>query len=215
MTNQQKRHHTRISALAASAVLAIVTLAAMQTAAGASSGLVIHEPQYKFSFSLPTGWKQVPLDGSDVTALLKTATHDDPSLANALDSQITSEASKGMKVFAIGPVSGSVASNVNVIVTAPGGYIPTGSQFAHEAVAEAKIEMSQIGASHFKAFVVKNRLGDVAEDTYTLTLQGSHEAGEQLFAHHGADVEVVTVTTASPAQTKAIGNQVANSWRWK
>jgi hypothetical protein len=200
---------------AASAALVVVTLAALSPVAGASSGTVVREPQYGFSFSLPTSWKLVPLDGSDITALLNAATHDDPSLASALDSQITAEATKGMKVFAIGPVSGSVAPNVNVIVTAPGQSIPTGNEFAREAVAEAKIEMSQIGAGHSKAFVVKNRLGDIAEATYTLNLKGTTEAGVQLFAHHGPDLDVVTVTTSSPANSKAIANDVVNSWHWK
>ena len=212
--NQRNWRRVRIGVSATSAALVVVTLAALSTVAGASSGIVIREPQYGFSFSLPAGWEQVPLDGSDVTALLNAATHDDPALANALDSQITSEASKGMKVFVIGPVSGSVASNVNVIVNAPGGFIPSGNEFASEAVAEAKIEMAQIGATHIKAIAVKNHLGDVAESTYRISLQGTNEVGEQFFAHHGANLLVVTVTTSSPASAKTIANDVANSWRW-
>jgi hypothetical protein len=212
--NQPNSRRGRIGAAATSAALVVVTLAALSTVAGASSGVVIREPQYGFSFSLPAGWEQVPLDGSDVTALLNAATHDDPSLASALDSQITSEASKGMKVFVIGPVSGSVASNVNVIVNAPGGFIPSGTEFAREAVAEAKIEMAQIGATHIKAIAVKNHLGNVAESTYRISLQGTNEVGEQFFAHHGPNLLVVTVTTSSPATAKAIANDVASTWRW-
>jgi hypothetical protein len=212
--NQRNWRRGRIGATATTTALVVFTLAALGTVAGASSGVVIREPQYGFSFSLPAGWEQVPLDGTDVTALLNAATHDDPSLASALDSQITSEASKGMKVFVIGPVSGLVASNVNVIVTAPGGFIPSGSEFAREAVAEAKIEMAQIGATHVKAFAVKNHLGDVAESTYAISLKGTNEVGEQFFAHHGTDLLVVTVTTSSSATAKAIANDVVNSWRW-
>jgi hypothetical protein len=215
-TNQvEDKGWGRLGMAAASVALVVVTLAALSPVAAASSGTAVREPQYGFSFSLPSAWKLVPLDGSDITALLNAATHNDPSLASALDSQITSEASKGMKVFAIGPVSGSVAPNVNVIVSAPGGDIPTGNEFAREAVAEAKIEMSQLGAGHPKAFVVKNRLGDVAEATYTLSLRGTHEAGEQLFAHHGANLDIVTVTTSTSASTKAIANHVVNSWHWE
>ena len=44
-----------------------------ETSAGASSGPVIKQPQYGFSFTLPADWKQVPLDGSDVTALLNAS----------------------------------------------------------------------------------------------------------------------------------------------
>lgn len=200
--------------LAAAGALTVVTLAATEAVAAASPGVVVREPQYGFTFSLPGGWKQVPLNGSDISALIKSATHNDPSLASALDSQITSEASKGMKVFAIGPVSGSVASNVNVIVTTPGGFIPSGAEFAREAVAEAKIEMSQIGATHVKGSAVKNELGNVAAVTYALTLQGTNEIGEQFFAHHGQSLYIVTVTTSSSSTTKAIANHVVSSWRW-
>jgi uncharacterized membrane protein YgcG len=74
--------------------------------------------------------------------------------------------------------------------------------------------MAQIGATHVKAFAVKNHLGDVAESTYAISLNGTKEVGEQFFAHQGTDLLVVTVTTSSSATAKAIANDVAKSWRW-
>ena len=49
--------------------LVVAMLILWETGAGASSGAMVKEPQYGFSFHLPANWKQVPLDGSDVTAL--------------------------------------------------------------------------------------------------------------------------------------------------
>jgi hypothetical protein len=199
--------------LAGASALVAALLVLGETSAGASSGPVVKQPQYGFSFTLPANWKQVPLDGTDVTALLNTATHDDPALANALDSQVTSAASKGMKVFAIGPLAGSTVPNVNVIVTSSAGA-PTGRAFAQTAIAEAKIEFTQVGASHLTTSIIKNRLGTSAEVAYELTVESTVEFGEQLYVRHGANVEIVTVTTSSPASTRSNARRIVGSWRW-
>ena len=202
----------RITLMGTSVLLAAV-LVLGETGASASSGTVLKEPQYGFSFQLPANWKQVPLDGSDVTALLNSASHDDPTLANALSSEVTSGAAKGMKVFAIGPLAGSTVPNVNVIVTSSAGA-PTGRAFAQAAVAEAKIEFTQIGASHLKTSTVNNHLGSAAEATYQLNLKSSTEFGEQFYLRHGANVEIVTITTSSHAATGSNAQFIMNSWRW-
>ena len=184
------------------------------TSAGASSGVVIKEPQYGFSFTLPSNWQQLPLNGSDVTALLNAATHDDPTLANALDSEVISAASKGIKVLAIGPVVGSTVPNANVIVLSSAGA-PTGSAFAQEAVAEAKIELAQVGASQIKTSIVKNRLGTSAQATYELNLKTTApEFGEQFYVQHKSYVEIVTVSTSNLTSTQSNGQLIIDSWRW-
>lgn len=196
----------------ASALVAFL-LVLGEMSAGASSGAMIREPQYGFSFNLPANWKQVPLDGSDVTALLNTATHDDPTLANALDSEVTSATSKGIKVFAIGPVVGSTVPNVNVVVTSATGA-PTGRAFAQAAIAEAKIEFTQLGATHLKTSVVKNRLGTSAQAAYELNIKSAVEFGEQFYVQHGANVEVITVTTSNPKSSRSNAQLIVDSWRW-
>jgi len=149
-----------------------------------------------------------------VTALLNSAAHDDPTLANALDSQVTSAASKGMKVFAIGPFAGTTIPNVNVIVSSDAGA-PTGRGFAQAAIAEAKIALTQVGASHIKASIVKNPLGTSAQVTYELDLKTAGvEFGEQFYVQHTANVVVVTVTTSRSTSTKSNAHLVANTWRW-
>jgi hypothetical protein len=206
------RHKMRNTLIGASA-LVMAVLVVGETGASASSGTVVKESQYGFSFNLPANWKQVPLDGSDVTALLNSASHDDPTLANALGSEVTSGAAKGMKVFAIGPLTGSTVPNVNVIVTSSAGA-PTGRAFAQAAIAEAKIEFTQIGASHLKTSIINNHLGSSAEATYELNLKSSTQFGEQFYLRHGANVEIVTITTSSHAATGSNAKIILNSWQW-
>jgi hypothetical protein len=207
------RRNRGVLQLGSSAALMAMLILMGGVSAGAS-GVVIKEPQYGFSFSLPAGWKQVPLNGGDVTALLKAATHDDPSLSNALSSEVASAASKGIKIFAVGPVSGSVASNVNVIVSSAAGA-PTGRAFAQAAEAQAKIELTQVGATNLKTSIVNNALGTAGQVTYQLHLKNAGpEFGEQVYVQHKSSVEIVTVTTASKASSQATAQVIGNSWRW-
>lgn len=181
---------------------------------GASAGIVIKEPQYGFSFVLPSKWKRVPLNGSSVSALLNAATHGDPTLANGLNKEIKSAASEDMKVFVIGPISGTTVPNVNVIVTSSAGS-PSGSEFAPAAAAEAKIELTEIGASQIKTSVASDRLGRAAVATYRLDLKGSpRQFGEQLYVRHDANIDIVTVTTSNLAHTQSVARLLTNSWRW-
>ncbi len=183
------------------------------TSAGASSGALIKDPRYGFSFRLPSGWKSVPLNGGDVKSLLKAATHDDPALANALDSQVASETSKGMKAFGIGPISNGTASDVNVIVLSAAG-VASGREFASEGVTQAKIEYAQVGAVHSKVSVVNNQLGEAAMGTYQLKTKSGIAYGTQYFVRHTSHVYVITVTAPSAASTQSSAAIIVNSWKW-
>ena len=208
-----RREHRAVQ-VGLSAALVVMLLLTGATSAGASSQVVITEPGLGFSFTLPHDWKQVPLNGSDVSALLNAATHDDPSLANKLNSEVASAASKGTKVFAIGPIVGSVAWNVNVIVSSSSGA-PTGRAFAQAAAADAKIQLTQTGGSHIRTSIVKNRLGTSARVTYEFNLKNvTREFGEQLYVRHKTSLEIVTVTTSSPTSSQSITRLIGNSWQW-
>ncbi|MGD0747730.1 MAG: hypothetical protein ABSB68_07960 [Acidimicrobiales bacterium] len=212
-TSAGRRSRRRLQVGAAAALVGIL-LALGGGWAGASSGVVVKEPQYGFSLTLPADWKPVPLDGSDVTALLNAATHDDPALTNALKGQISAAASKGMKVFAVGPIVGSSVPNLNVIVSSSAGA-PTGRAFAPAALVQAKIEFAELAASHVKASVVDNRMGHVAQVTYELSAKNlGTEFGEQYYLQHKAYLEIVTITTSNPAGTRADAQLIVNSWRW-
>ena len=66
-----------------------------------------------------------------------------------------------------------------------------------------------------KAAVVDNRMGDVAEVTYELSGKNlGTEYGDQYYAQHKADLEIVTITTSSAASTRADARSIVNSWRW-
>jgi hypothetical protein len=191
------------------------TLAGGAASASAGSQVQIREPQYGFTFALPANWRQVPLDGSDITNLLNTATHDDPSLANGLSAEVTAGASKGMKVFAIGPVMGSSVPNVNVIVASSAGE-PTGRQFAESSVTDAKIEFAEIGAQQIKASVVHTRLGVAAEVTYVLNIKNAaQQSGTQLYLQHNSHIDIVTATSPNAANSQSNMQLVIKSWRWK
>ncbi len=208
------RRYGRPRQVGASVALVAILLALGDTSAGASSGVVIKEPQYGFSFNLPVNWKQVPLNGSDVTALLNASTHDDPALTSALNGQISGAASKGMKVFAIGPVKGSSVPNVNVIVSSSAGN-PTGRAFAQAVVAEAKIEFTEIGASHLKTSIVSNRLGYAGHATYELKSKSiGTEFGNQYYLQHNSYLEIVTVSTSNLASSQRDAQLIVSSWRW-
>ena len=201
---------------AASVTLASSVLVLGGMGAGASTGAtgaVVREPQYGFSFALPANWKQVPLDGSDVTALLDAAAHNDPTLVNALSSEVRSAATGRIKVFAVGPLTGSSVPNGNVVVT-PSDGAPTGNSFAAAAAAEAKIGLTQIGASHIQAVIVTNPLGKVAEVTYELRLSTGPVFGDQFYALHNSNVEVVTVSSSNLASSRSSARLMVGSWRW-
>jgi len=198
-----------------SALLMAGSLALEASSAWAASGTAVNEPAYGFSFTLPANWKPVPLDGSDVTALLNAATHDDPTLANALSGEVSAAASKGMKVFAVGPFSGTTVANMNIIVTSSAGA-PTGSTFASAAVAEAKIGLAELGAHHAKTSTVHNKLGTVAQATYELTLKGTPpQFGIQFYALHKSHIDIISVTTSSLSGSQAAARVIVNSWRWQ
>jgi hypothetical protein len=132
-------------------------------------------------------------------------------------SEVGPNAERGTKVYAIGPVSGQNAPNINVIVTSGAGA-PTGDAFASAVVGQAKQELSSVGATHVTASVVHSQLGATAQSTYTLPSsisKGSPLAGYQIYALHGSRVYVVTITTTSAALDRSVANKVKGSWTWK
>jgi hypothetical protein len=212
---RRNRSRRRTTFLGLSVLVTTATLTEGAVSAGADSRMQIREPQYGFSFALPANWKQVPLNGSDITDLLNTATHDDPALANGLSTEVKAGASKGMKVFAIGPVVGSSVPNVNVIVGSSAGE-PTGHAFAQESATEAKIEFAEIGAQQVKTSIVKTRLGTEAEVTYVLNLKNSAaQFGAQLYLQHKSHIDIVTSTAPKAANSRSSLQLVIETWRWK
>jgi hypothetical protein len=191
-------------------VLGLAAPLLVATGAGAA-GPQVKEPKYGFTFTLPTNWRPVPLNGSDIKSLLNSATHDDPAMASALSAQVKSAVEQGVKVFAIGPETDGSVPNVSIVSSSASGA-PSGSAFASAALAQAKISLTQVGATHIQAAVVKNRMGDSGELVYQLsaTVQGA-----QLYVRHKARVVVMTVTTTSSLSSQTTARAIVQSWTWK
>lgn len=206
----EDRLNRRSLRVGAVATLVALLLSLGATSAAASSGVVVKEPQYGFSFTLPVSWKQVPLDRvNGVTTLLNDQSHNDYAFTHVPNGEFSSAVSKGTKVFAIGP-SGD---NLSVLVVSSVGNLPE-SIFAPGVAAAAKSELTQASASHIKTSIVNNPLGRSAQVTYELNLLGGHEFGDQFYVQHNSNVEIVTVTTGSLAASQSNGRLIVNSWRW-
>jgi hypothetical protein len=193
-------------------VLGLVAPLLVASSAGAA-GPQVKEPKYGFNFTLPTNWKTVPLNGGDIKSLLNSASHNDPSVASALSAQVKSAVEQGVKVFAIGPETGGSVPNVSIITGSASGS-PSGSAFPSTAVTQAKISLTQIGATHIQAAVVKNHMGDTAEVVYQLPLKTGKVEGAQLYVRHKARVVVMTVTTTTQASSVSAARAIVNSWKW-
>jgi hypothetical protein len=173
----------------------------------------VKEPKYGFTLTLPNHWKVVPLNGSDVKSLLNSATHDNPSLTGALTQQVEAAVAQGVKVFAIGPESNGSVPNVNIISTSAASA-PKGSAFPPAAVVQAKLSLTNVGATGIRSAVVKNQMGDTAEVVYELPLKSGTVEGAQVYVQHQSRVIVMTVTTTSSAQSQATARSFVKGWKW-
>jgi hypothetical protein len=188
-------------------------LAAGTANAGSGSGSAIHEPKYGFSLKLPSQWNKLPLDGSDITSLLNTATHNDPTLANALSTEVRQATKQGIKVFAIGPLLAGSVPNVSIATESSAGS-PSGSVFPPAAAVQAKISLAQAGAEQIETSVVHNRLGSAAQVRYTLPLKTGTVHGVQFYVRHTSRIVIITVTTLKAASSQSAARVMVNSWRW-
>ncbi len=174
--------------------------------------------QYGFTFSLPSNWTQIPLDSKDIGAIIGAAAKGDPALENVLDQQAVAATKKGLKVFAVGPISGGFFPNLNIGVTSATGA-PTGSAFVNLMAAEVKITLSEAGATHVNAAPAHLPLGQAVQAGYQLKLAvTTHPVlvhGLQFYFEHGARLYVVTFSAATPAEYQPVAHDVVTSWRWQ
>jgi hypothetical protein len=173
----------------------------------------VKESKYGFTLTLPAKWTTVPLNGSDISSLLKSATHDDPALANSLNSQVAAATKEGIKVFAVGPLTAGFVPNVNIAVQSSSGA-PSGSDFPAAAAVQAKISLGEAGAKQIKTSVLHDRMGAVAQVLYRLPLKTGTVDGLQLYVEHGPHIAIVTVTTPSEALGRSISRTLTASWHW-
>jgi hypothetical protein len=199
-------------------------LTSVATAVGLWAALVVpadaatvDATQYGFSFSLPLKWTQIPLNSNDIGAIIGQAAKGDPSLENVLDQQAVQASKKGLKVFAVGPVTGGFFPNLNVGVTSAAGA-PTGSAFVSLMATEVKITLNEAGATHVTAATAHLPLGEAVQVGYELKLTTSgHSAlvhGLQFYIEHGSHLYVITFSATAPAAYRPVAHLVVTSWRW-
>jgi hypothetical protein len=177
----------------------------------------VNESQYGFSFSLPSTWKAIPLSGSDAAALLAAGKSIDPSLANVLDSQLTQAVKQGLKVYAVGPVSGAFFPNLNIGIE-PSSGAPTGQEFLSAMDAEVKVVLTEAGMRDLKTSDVRLPIGNALQATFKLpvkTTSSVTDIGVQLYLEHGPNVYVITFSSLSMSLDQAVSHVVETSWRWK
>jgi hypothetical protein len=201
-------------------VLGILSLAGpvvlIPTAGSAhpASGQLVREPKYGFTLRLPAQWNPIPLDGSDITSLLNTATHDDPSLTNALDTQVKSATAQGIKVFAVGPLVGTFVPNVNVIMQSSA-VVPGGKgAFLAAVTVQAKISLGEAGIKKITSMTVHDAMGAVVQVSYTLPLKTGDAHGVQIYAEHGSRLAIMTITTSTSSQSLSLARAIAGGWHW-
>jgi hypothetical protein len=187
------------------------------TTESVSAANTVNESQYGFSFSLPSNWKAIPLTGTDAGALLNAAKSADPALANVLDTQLIQAVKQGLKVYAVGPVSGTSFPNLNIGIESSSGS-PTGQAFLPAMDADVKIALTEVGVLDLKTSDTRLPLGDALMVTYRLHLNAPsslNEVGVQLYFEHGPQIYVITFTSPSMSLDQAVSHVVENSWRWK
>jgi hypothetical protein len=213
---RRRRHdvvHSPLLSRCGLVAAALLATSAFIPVVGASG--TVTEKQFGFSFSLPSHWRQVPLDGRDVGAILKQATKADPSLASALDAQIEEATKDSLKVFAVGPVESGYLPNLTVGVLPSTGFL-TASAFITVAAAEVKAFLEDAHAEHVVTSTARLALGNALEVSCAFSLKTAHEHADevQLYVAHHADILVVTFTSTSLPEDQSVLRAVTNSWRW-
>lgn len=193
--------------------ISVFALVVVVSDSAAASGPAVKEPKYGFSLTLPPKWTTIPINGSDITSLLNSATHDDPSLANVLSTEVKAATAQGIKVFAVGPLAGTSMPNVNIAAESSSGE-PSGKAFAPAAAVQAKISLTEAGAKAVKTSVIHDRLGTAARVLYALPLKTGTVYGVQFYAEHTSHIAIMTVTTSSASTSLATADTIEASWRW-
>ena len=180
-----------------------------------ASTQTVKEAKYGLTFTLPSRWERIPLTGSDVSGLLDLITKSDPSMKGTLTTQVKQAAKEGIKIFAVGPITGQFASNMNVIVE-PQVTGPSTPGYFDELGVEVKLNLTNAGMKEVKTTKVRWSQGDVVQATYTLhlTTLNASVKGIQDYVWHKGRIYVVTFSASTFATDKSVAKIVSNSWHW-
>ncbi|HLN16811.1 MAG TPA: hypothetical protein VK277_08695 [Acidimicrobiales bacterium] len=194
-----------------------VVVVAMTPSTALAGGPTVTDAHDGYSFRLPSGWQQVALTKSRVSALLKEAAKLSPQVKSSLSSLLQEAASShSVKVFAVGPLdpASSFLPNVNVIVT-PAQDLPSGQAFVALAPATVHQELGSIGATGIvtKAGTLNSAPALLA--SYTLHEKTLTVHGVQLYVSRHHLIVNVTVSGPTAASARAEAGEIASSWRWR
>ena len=178
---------------------------------GAAAGSRVTDAPDGFSLILPGRWHEVALSGSDIGALLGNAAKDDKAIDQAAVQQALNEEKKGLKFFAFSSTpedNGNFFPNMNV-------GIYQGSAPASLLDAQAKIELTQIGAHAIRVTQVSYPSGRAVEATYTIALNPTTTLyGTQVYTEHAGSVYIATFTAGEKAVEARAAATVMPSWRF-
>jgi hypothetical protein len=168
-----------------------------------------------FSIALPANWLHVPLDGTDINGILKSASKDNPQLKGALSKEVVQAAKKGVSFFAFGPISNGFVANVNIIVTSAGGE-PKGSSYFGAVDAQLKVQLAAAGFKDLKASIRQLPMGKGIYVDYDLSSgAGKPPAqGLQLYLRRNGKVDIITFPSTSQKTDKAAATVLEDSWKW-
>lgn len=136
-------------------------------------------------------------------------------MKGTLTTQVKQAAKEGIKIFAVGPITGQFASNMNVIVE-PQVTGPSTPGYFDELGVEVKLNLTNAGMKEVKTSKVHWSQGDAVQATYTLhlaTLNASVK-GIQDYVWHKGRIYVVTFSVSTFATDKSVAKIVSNSWHW-
>jgi len=198
----------------AALVLGCSGVAATSGVSGASVQTV-KDAKYELAFSLPNGWRQIPLSGKDVSGLLDLVARSDPSMKSALTKEVKQAVRAGITIFALGPISNQFASNINVIVE-PQSSGPSTSGYFDELGVEVKLNLASVGSKHISTSTVKWTQGKVLQATYTLHLSSPAVLVEGLqdYVWHKGKVFIVTFSSSKLSTDRTVAELVGRSWHW-
>ncbi|HEY1827812.1 MAG TPA: PsbP-related protein [Acidimicrobiales bacterium] len=194
--------------LGAAALLTATAMIGSTAAAGGATPAKVTDTHDGFTFALPSGWSQVSLKGNKVGQLLGKAKKVSPQLRQTLNSEVTPQTEKSVKVYATATTqSAGVFSNVNVIVESARADLATMEQVDRQG-------LGQIGAKSITQKAVRYSIGTVSVSSYTLQVEGGTVYGTQVYAGHGNSTYIVSFTAGTPALSATFENQIMRSWRF-
>jgi hypothetical protein len=212
--NEVARVRRALSRGALASLLAVAMLGIGVLPAGAS-GPTMKDSKFGFSFSMPNGWRQIPLTKSDISGLGDLLAKDDPSMKILIENQIKNAGQEGIKDLAFGPISTLFASNINVVVEPAAGPSSGSAYFDAEGL-EAKLGLSSVGMSHIHTSTVTLPIGKELQATYTLPRKDGPKgaSGLQLYVRRKSHLFIVTITSSTSSRDRSTALVVEKSWRW-